>query len=237
MGEGLEVFNESGQKIIDSQMRNVVLKQKIPLVFGQSGGYQDGQGEWLVILTIGSNSLVCIHSPYVPIAGMRSPSFAEGYGDTLIFANAYSQPQGAVLYVFEPAPVEDVASGLAVYDSSGQAIFNPDRRLMRIASVGQVPNSSAGGGPPPVYSLQGLDPTDGPYAACLTRVRTGFHAYQGTVAGDGAWVRDGVMTPLSNDRIEVHPAVRFYPTGAPQTVFSPSDPAGGKVLAVSVKDL
>lgn len=236
MTAGIEIFNSAGQKIIDSDMKNVVFKSKSVITFGLNDVFDDRQNSYIAFATVGTTSMVCVSSPSTPVAVSRGLA-APGFGDIRLFANGTSAPTDVTIYVFEPTPVSASGVGLVVYNAAGEPTFSPDKMLMRVLGVASVSNSASGAGLPATTTLSGLGTGSGPYAACLTTTRMGYYYYDGATDGGGAVMMDAVKTPSSNDRVEAS-QIRLFGTGGPGApLYHAYDAAGGRLLAVSVAGL
>lgn len=170
MQEGLQVYDENGKLLIDSNLINYYFVRKGEINIGNSAE-TSGTQVMVTISEVGTRPMIFIRDA---IVFRYSSTFSGGLWTIQYIVPVLFVRQTLKYYVFDCNPVA-ARFGIETYDADGNLTFSSARKPLKLAYSGQAPqgtelNPYPGG--VTEYSFRGLDV--GVYAGCVSSNRIGL---------------------------------------------------------------
>ena len=142
MSYGLTVYNQSNNVIIDSDYRNMVLRQKNTLTFTPT---QQSYGNVIVNVDRKSFSLSNAVNPIIFIKSSIGVGLTNitNSGSTYTWTISSNTAGSCTVYIFDLIQSPQTTYGMQVFDASGSVVFNSDNQYMKVIDIFNVPWSSS----------------------------------------------------------------------------------------------
>lgn len=180
MSFGTTVYNDSGNVVIDSDYRNLVLRSKTSLTFtttNQSYGMVSGQIDRKTVSLANAISPIIAFQSSVGV-GLTNLSIS---GSTYTWTVTANDNHTCNVYIFDFAPTPTSTFGMQVFNGSAEQVFNSDAKYMKVVDFFTTTWSNTVGGWPAVIKN---------YSAGSYAVAVGFPRTLGIING-----------PIDTDRL------------------------------------